>query len=116
MNTLVKPAAKTGHTASKSSATTRPRVNQIPAPGQKTGYQFVDKDPDMDIMMAHINASRMTPEQIEAATIKIGRKVSRHCIVGWMFGGVKRPQNYTMTSVAMAIGIERQWQPKKVEA
>jgi hypothetical protein len=90
----------------------KPRVNQIPAVGQKHGYRGVDKDPDMDVIIGFINSSGMNPEQIEAATAKIARPVSRYCINGWLFGTVKRPQNYTLTSVAMALGIERTWSKK----
>lgn len=75
------------------------------------GYRFVDKDPDMEYVVAAIGNSGKSPEQIEKLTTRIGRRVSAAAVTGWMFGATKRPQNYTLTSVMYALGFNRLWTP-----
>lgn len=89
----------------------RPKENDLRGIGEKKkeGYRFIDKDPDMDMVVAAIGNSGLSSEKIEALTISIGRKVSASTIVGWTYGRTKRPQNFTLNSVMIALGYEREW-------
>lgn len=99
-------------TPSKQSSTKearKPRINDLRVidTKEKSGYRFLDKDPEMDEVVAAINNSGLSPEAIERETIKIGRKVSSSAIIGWTHGRTRRPQNYTMASVMIALGYHR---------
>jgi hypothetical protein len=65
----------------------------------------------MDLLIGLIGESQLSPEDIEAETEKLGHKVSRYTIMGWLYGSVRRPQNYTMTIVALALGYTKTWAP-----
>lgn len=84
------------------------RRNFIPAQSYLQ-YNFVDKDPEMDFVLTAIEESGMTLEQIEQETEKCGRKVSRYCLMGWFYKGVKHPKNETMSMVMAVVGYERPW-------
>lgn len=94
--------------ARKASRTRVKTVKSDPAPKAKT-YRFIDKDPALEFVISKIIESGMKPSAIEAETMKLNRKVSAHCITAWLYGGTKRPQNYTMESVMLAIGFRREW-------
>ena len=65
----------------------------------------------MDLIVGLIGESGLSPEDIEHETEKLGHRVSRWTIIGWLYGSVRRPQNYTMTIVAMALGWTKTWAP-----
>ncbi len=92
-------------------ATKSPRtpVNRIPTSVKQLGYRFIDKDPVLDMVIAQILKSGRSPEWIERETEKLGRKVSAAAVIGWLYGGTKRPQNYTIESVMLALGVRRDW-------
>jgi hypothetical protein len=69
----------------------------------------------MDLIVGLIGESQLSPEDIEAETEKIGHKVSRYTIMGWLYKGVRRPQNYTMTIVALALGYQKTWAATKAD-
>ncbi len=87
----------------------KPRINDLRVIDTKkaSGYRFLDKDPELEEVVAAISASGLTPEAIERETVKIGRKVSASAIIGWTHGKTRRPQNYTMASVMIALGYSR---------
>ena len=85
-------------------------ANWIPQTSGWFGYQWIDRDPEMDFVLHAIEESGWTLEQIEAETEKHGHKVSRYTLLGWFYKGVKRPQNVTMNTVMAVIGWERPWQ------
>lgn len=87
------------------------RPNFIPSTPNYLSYNWIDKDPDMDFIVGLIGESGLSPEDIEFETEKIGHKVSRYTIMGWLYKAVKRPQNYTMTIVALALGYSKTWGP-----
>ena len=87
------------------------RPNFIPATPNYLSYNWIDKDPDMDLIVGLIGESGLSPEEIEHATEKLGHKVSRYTIMGWLYKSVRRPQNYTMTIVALALGYTKTWAP-----
>lgn len=93
--------------ASKVSKTLKPNDLRIIDKKATSGYRHIDKDPELDQVVAAINKSGMSPEAVERATIKIGRKVSAAAIIGWTHGKTRRPQNFTMTSVMLALGYTR---------
>lgn len=87
------------------------RPNFIPSTPNYYAYSWLDKDPDMDLIVGIIGETGLSPEDIEHETEKLGHKVSRYTIMGWLYGSVRRPQNYTMTIVAMACGWTKTWAP-----
>lgn len=95
--------AKAAATATKAK-TPVTRLSQL----GKTSYNFVDRDPALDEICRVILASGWSVERIEAETTKIGRKVSKYTLLGWLYK-VKRPQNYGMDSVCMVLGVKRQF-------
>jgi hypothetical protein len=68
-----------------------------------------ERDPDLEFALFAIQESGWTLEQIELETEKHGRKVSRYCLLGWHFKGVRRPQNATLSIVMSVLGWERPW-------
>lgn len=87
------------------------RPNFIPTTPNYFAYSWLDKDPDMDLIVALIGEAGFSPEDVEHETEKLGHKVSRWTVMNWLYGNVKRPQNYTMTIVAMACGYVKTWAP-----
>jgi hypothetical protein len=87
------------------------RPNFIPSTPKYLGYNWLDKDPDMDLIVGLIGESGLSPEDIEHETEALGHKVSRYTIMGWLYKSVRRPQNYTMTIVALALGYSKTWAP-----
>lgn len=87
------------------------RPNFIPSTPNYFKYQWLDRDPDMDLIVGLIGESGLSPEDIENETAALGWKISRYTIIGWLYGSVRRPQNYTMTVVAMALGWTKTWGP-----
>jgi hypothetical protein len=65
----------------------------------------------MDLILGLIGESGLSPEDIEHETEKLGHKVSRYTVMGWLYKSVRRPQNYTMTIVALALGYTKTWAP-----
>jgi hypothetical protein len=87
------------------------RPNFIPSTPNYFAYSFLDKDPDMDLIVGLIGEAGLSPEDIEHETAKLGHRVSRHTIIGWLYGSTRRPQGVTMTLVAMACGWVKTWHP-----
>jgi len=84
------------------------RKNFIPA-ASWLKYNWIDKDPEMDFVAFAIEQSGMTAEEIEELTERAGHKVSRFTIYNWLYGDVRRPQNWTIATVMSVLGYERQW-------
>lgn len=85
------------------------RPNFIPQTPNYLSYNWVDKDPDMEFIVALIGEAGMSPEDIERETEALGHKVSRYTIMGWLYKGTRRPQNFTLTIVALACGYAKNW-------
>ena len=85
------------------------RPNFIPTTPKYYGYQWMDKDPDLEFIVGLIGESGMSPEDIETETARLNCKVSRFTILNWIYGSTRRPQNYTLTVVAMALGYVKTW-------
>lgn len=83
-------------------------VNFIPAQSW-LGYNWTDRDPEMDFVLHCIEESGRSLEWIERETEQNGHKVSRYTLLAWFYKGVRRPQNATMNTVMAAIGWERHW-------
>src|SRR5258708_3500168 len=58
--------------------------NFIPAPGW-LGYNWTDRDPELDFVLHCIEESGWSLERIEAETEKNGHKVSRHTLIAWFY-------------------------------
>jgi hypothetical protein len=86
----------------------KPRKNLMPE-RNFLAYQWVDKDPDLDVVKYAIEASGKSAEWIERETEKHSHKVSRYTILNWCFGSTKRPQNASMNMVMHVLGWSRPW-------
>jgi hypothetical protein len=102
---------------SKASRPAPKRRNFIPRTPKYFSYNWAaDKDPDLYLITGLIGESGMSPEDIEHATEALGYRVSRHCVIGWLYGTVRRPQNWTLTIVALALGYTKTWTPTPAPA
>jgi hypothetical protein len=86
----------------------KPRVNFIPRQSYLQ-YNHVDKDPDLEFALTAIAESGLTLEQIEEMTERAGMKVSRYCLLGWHYKGVRHPRNSTISMVMAVCGWDRPW-------
>jgi hypothetical protein len=86
----------------------RAHKNFIPA-SSWLGYNWIDKDPELEFVLHAIEESGWTLEKIERETEAHGHKVSRYTLLAWFYKGTKRPQNATMNTVMAVIGWERPW-------
>jgi hypothetical protein len=90
-----------------------PKVRKNFIPAQRyLSYNWdnaVDRDPDLEFVLFAIAESGWTLERIEYETERAGHKVSRYCLLGWHFKGVRRPQNSTISTVMSVLGWERPW-------
>lgn len=87
-----------------------PQVHRNFIPAQSfLEYNWIDKDPEMDFICSIIEQSGMTLEEIEKETEKLGHRISRYTMMGWLYKGVRRPQNCTVSMVAAVCGYERPW-------
>lgn len=75
----------------------------------KFGDRGADTDPELEVVVGKILDSGMSIEQIARECEKIGHPISTSTITNWIYGGTKRPQNFTMTHVMRALGYEKQW-------
>jgi hypothetical protein len=92
----------------------KPKKNFIPAQSYLS-YNWdnaIDTDPDLEFAVAAIAASGWTLERIEYETERAGHRVSRYCLLGWFYKGVRRPQNSTISTVMSVLGWERPWTQK----
>lgn len=74
------------------------------------GYRFADYDPILEEVRAAIRDSELTVSEIlEKVLDASGNAVnlSYATVAHWLDGKTRRPQNYTLTWVLFAIGIER---------
>lgn len=65
-------------------------------------------------LRAIINQSEMSvPDIVKEVSRATGGayNVGPTTIYNWLNGKTKRPQNYTMTWVGFALGVERKWTP-----
>lgn len=69
-------------------------------------------DPEVAYVSKCIRESGMTPEEIETKGAAINRPVSRWTVIGLLHEATKRPQNFTLTSIMMAMGYEKKWNRK----
>jgi hypothetical protein len=74
-------------------------------------YNWLEKDPDMDFIVALIGEVGFSPEDVEHETEKLGHRVSRFTVLNWLYGSTRRPQNFTLTIVALACGYTKSWGP-----
>lgn len=89
------------------------RANFIPAQSYLAyNWGETERDPDLEFCLFAIAESGMTLEQIEELTERAGRRVSRYCLLGWHYKGVRRPMNSTLSTVMSVLGWERPWQHK----
>jgi hypothetical protein len=89
------------------------RKNFIPAQSYLAyNWGTEERDPDLEFALFAIEQSGWTIERIEEETERAGHKVSRYCLLGWFYKGVRRPQNATLSIVMSVLGWERPWQQR----
>lgn len=70
------------------------------------GYRYIDKDPDMDTIKKIMDDSGLSIPEIVVAC---GGNISETTLRNWEIGKTRRPQNYTLNTVANGLGWERMW-------
>ena len=64
-------------------------------------YLFKDKDPVVDLLRTIVKETGMSYQEIADAS-----GVSKHTIMNWFYGDVKRPQHATVMAVVRAMGYD----------
>src|ERR1700757_1433278 len=80
-------------------------------------YRFTDPDPDMQWVCERIIESGMSIGEIVSAVYERsnhGVTIAGSTIDKWLKGKTRRPQNFTLTWVALGLGYRKAWE--KVEA
>lgn len=92
-----------------SASTTEPR--HLEHLNRDRGYRFVDRDPILEEITTMITDSGLSVSDIIGRIEEISdtATVSYSTIANWLSGKTKRPQNYTVTWVALALGYERRF-------
>ena len=67
-------------------------------------YNFIDKDPVLDIARTAIQDAGLTYRQVSELS-----DVSEGTLVSWFHGKTKRPQYCTVLAVMRGIGMEQRW-------
>ena len=67
-------------------------------------YRFIDKDPVVDIVRTAIHDSGEMYKSIACRA-----HVSPKTISNWIYGDVKRPQNFTLYKVFRALGVKTEY-------
>lgn len=75
------------------------------------GYRFTDRDPVLEEITRMITDSGLSVSQIleRIEAISDVATVSYSTVANWLSGKTKRPQNYTITWVALALGYRREF-------
>lgn len=77
------------------------------------GYRFTDdRDPDMEWITREIDKSGLSISELLEAVLDVSdgaAHVSYGTILNWLNGTTKRPQNFTLTVVARALGYDREF-------
>jgi len=94
------------------------KANNLAHLRRDRGYRFTDRDPDMEWLCDIIEKSGLHVDEITQRILDVSNKsitISPSTINNWLNGKTRRPQNFTLTWVAHALGYERQWvkTPKK---
>jgi len=89
-----------------------PSPNNLVHLHRDRGYRWEDRDPDMEWLCDMIDKSGLSIGDIIERVLDVSNNsvsVSYSTISNWLSGKTRRPQNYTLTWVAHAIGYERKW-------
>lgn len=92
--------------------TARPKTHNLVYLHRDRGYRFGERDPQLEHLCQLIYASEMSTRDISQSVSKStggAYTVSESTMTNWLNGKTKRPQNFTMTWVAFALGYERRW-------
>jgi len=77
-------------------------------PARYKTYNFVDKDPVIDMLRTSVKDAGLGYKEIEEAS-----GVRRSTMKGWFHGGIRRPFHATAAAVAGACGKESRLVSKK---
>lgn len=69
-------------------------------------------DPEVKEVAERLRESGLPPEEIERRCIEMKRPVSRYTILAIRAEITRRPQNFTLTSIMMALGFDKTWTRK----
>jgi hypothetical protein len=89
-----------------------PRANNLHHIHRDRGYRFADHDEDLIFIANLISKSGKSAAEIARDVAKLSYGVyipSPSTLDNWLNGKTKKPQNFTLTWVAAALGFERKW-------
>jgi transcriptional regulator with XRE-family HTH domain len=69
-----------------------------------TDYRFIDKDPIIDLIRTAYSQG-----ELELKSLAAEARVHPQTISRWLYGDVKRPQNWTVQKVLRALGVETRY-------
>lgn len=90
----------------------KPKAKNIANLKRDRGYRFRDVDPDLERLRDIIDKSGLSIGDIVERVLDASNNsvhISYSTIANWLDGKTRRPQNFTMTWVAFALGYERAW-------
>lgn len=76
------------------------------------GYRWTDRDPVLDEIARMITDSGLSINDLLERVLDVSNNqvhLSYSTISNWLSGQTRRPQNYTVTWVAFALGYRREW-------
>ncbi len=88
------------------------KPNNIVHLNRDRGYRFIDRDKDLEWICNEITRSGLSVGDILEKILDISNNsvhISYACVNNWLNGTTKRPQNFTLTWVANALGYSRGW-------
>lgn len=92
---------------------TRLRPHNLKNLKRDVGYRFtIERDPDLEWIAQIIQESELPSYVISDLTAKVSKgavRVATQTIDNWCNGKTRRPQNFTISWVALALGYERTW-------
>lgn len=97
----------------------KPKPHNLVYLHRDRGYRFVERDPDLDWIANAIDKSGMSVGDIIEAVLDASNgevHISYATVYNWLSGKTRRPQNFTLTWVAYALGWERTWSESRSES
>jgi len=89
-----------------------PSPNNLSHLSRDKGYRFRPQDPDMEFITNLISKSGFEIHEIQEKILDLSNNtvnIAYGTIYNWQMGKTRRPQNFTLTWVARALGYERDW-------
>jgi len=91
---------------------TKSSTNNLTYLSRDKGYRFKTQDPDLEFITNLITKSNLNISDILEKILDLSNNsvyISYSTILNWQNGKTRRPQNFTLTWIARALGYEKNW-------